>query len=83
MVVTGSGCCKKCPDPITHDVTITYKYEKCPAPSPVVYDVLDGEAHIGAKGNLDILVDNLMKALEYNDRLRNTVRCYEGQIEEE
>jgi len=75
-----SSCCSWCKkDPCIIKVEIVNAYTKCPTPDKPTFSVIPPEGHIGSKVDLDILTDNLLKTLTYNDRLINTINCYENQ----
>ena len=76
-----SGCCKPCPEPRI-DVVHVNQYVACPAPDAPIYGEFNPELHVGHLGNLEMMRENLEKALRYNDSLENTINCYEKQAEE-
>lgn len=77
-----SGCADKLPpehDPF--ECPEVQQYIECPAPAKPVYGEFSEEIHVGHLGNLEMMRENLEKALKYNDSLENTIDCYKKQTE--
>lgn len=75
-----SGCAKPVPEPRIEVIHVN-QYVECPAPRPPIYGKFSEEIHVGHLGNLEMLRENLEKALKYNDSLENTLECYRKQTE--
>lgn len=63
------------------EAEIYHKYVECPAPDKPTFKQMSGVNHIGSMKNLNILTDNLYKTMQYNERLINTLNCYQSQSE--
>ena len=77
-----NGCCPPCPPhpeiPPCPEVEVL---KECPVPDAPVYGLFSEDIHVGHRGNLDMMNDNLEKSLRYNDSLESAIECYENQAE--
>lgn len=75
-----SSCCKWCKkNDCSIDVDINNLYTECPVPSKPLFKNMSTQYHIGGQKNLDILINNLYQSMEYNERLINSLKCYQNQ----
>lgn len=62
-----------------YKVTTSTTY--CNVPKAPLYTKLDNATHIGSDKNLIFLMTDLNMMVLYNEQLKNTISCYEQQIE--